>query len=59
MQEKQPPNPSVVEPLEQLEALLVYMLSADSGAIAPASRHSALSLAHGLVCKALAASKAS
>jgi len=48
----------VLEPLERLEALLIVMLNADVGSIAPASRNSLLALAHDLTVMALDAASA-
>lgn len=48
---------NLTQHLEALEAVLIYMATADNSAIAPASRAAMKSLAHSLVCAALEASK--
>lgn len=53
------PSHDILEPLERLEALLVIMLSSDLGCIAPASRYSAIALAHSLAASALETAKKS
>lgn len=46
-------NPCLLQTLEQLEALLIHALCADTAAISPSSRASLLALAHDLVCSAM------
>lgn len=48
-----PGEHDVLEPLERLEALLIVMLNADLGSIAPASLNSLLALAHDLTVTAI------
>lgn len=52
-----PSEETITETLEQLESLLIFMLSAPLGDIAPASVRSGLALAHNLTCNVLSAAK--